>query len=160
MKSFLKGFINAFRGIIYCIKNERNMRIHTVAALYVLIFARFFAFTREDYALILLTIGGVMSAEAMNTAVESLADKVSAEKHPLIKAAKDTAAGAVLILAVISIGVALFLFGNSEGFEAMYNFYISHPLNLAGVIVLSVLSLLYIIGLPIKKHKKEVEDDD
>ena len=88
------------------------MRIHTVAALYVLIFARFFAFTREDYALILLTIGGVMSAEAMNTAIESLADKVSQEKHPLIKAAKDTAAGAVLILAVISIGVALFLFGN------------------------------------------------
>ena len=86
MKSFLKGFAYAFQGIIYCIKNERNMRIHTVAELYVLIFARFFAFTREEYALLLLTIGGVMSAEAMNTAVENLADKVSSEKNPLIKA--------------------------------------------------------------------------
>lgn len=153
MKSFLKGFAYAFQGIIYCIKNERNMRIHTVAALYVLIFARFFAFTREEYALLLLTIGGVMSAEAMNTAVENLADKVSSEKNPLIKAAKDTAAGAVLILAVISIGVALFLFGKYEGFENMYNFYSTHILNFIGIIVLSVLSLLYIIGLPIKKHK-------
>ena len=155
MKSFLKGFLNAFRGIIYCIKNERNMRIHTVAALYVLIFARFFAFTREEYALLLLTIGGVMSAEAMNTALENLADRVSTEKHPLIKNAKDTAAGAVLILAVISVGVALFLFGNSEGFKAMYNFYITHPLNLAGIIILSILSVLYIVGLPIKSNKND-----
>ena len=129
------------------------MRIHTVAALYVLIFARFFAFTREDYVLLLLTIGGVMSAEAVNTAVESLADKVSGKQDPLIKAAKDAAAGAVLILAVFSVGIALFLFGRAEGFAAMYEFYSTHPLHLAGMVLLSVLSLIYIIGLPIKKHK-------
>ena len=154
MKAFLKGFAYAFQGIIYCIKNERNMRIHTVAALYVLIFARFFAFSREDYALILLTIGGVMSAEAMNTAVENLADKVSKGPHPLIKAAKDVAAGAVLIMAVISVGVALFLFGQKEGFEALFEFYVTHPVNFAGLVVLSILSLAYIMGLPIKKMRK------
>lgn len=154
MKAFLKGFVYAFQGIIYCIKNERNMRIHTVAALYVLIFARFFAFSGEDYALILLTIGGVMSAEAMNTAVENLADKVCKGPHPLIKAAKDVAAGAVLIMAVISVGIALFLFGKGEGFAAMYEFYTTHPINFAGLIVLSILSLAYIMGLPIKRLKK------
>lgn len=153
MKAFLKGFMYAFQGIIYCIKNERNMRIHTVAALYVLIFARFFAFTREDYALLLLTIGGVMSAEAMNTAIESLADRVCKGKSPLIKAAKDAAAGAVLILAVIAIGVALFLFGRADGFIEMYFFYLSHPVNFAGIIILTILSIVYIIGLPIKIHK-------
>ena len=151
MKAFLKGFAYAFQGIIYCIKNERNMRIHTVAALYVLIFARFFAFTREDYAILLLTIGMVMSAEAMNTAVEKLADRVSGEKHPLIKAAKDAAAGAVLILAVISVGVALFLFGNYEGFANMYDFYSGHLLNFAALVLLSAVSLVFVVWMPKRK---------
>ena len=54
--NFLKGFKYAFFGFIYCIKNERNMRIHTVAAMYVLVFARFFTFSRSEYAVLLLTI--------------------------------------------------------------------------------------------------------
>ena len=160
MRSFLKGFGYAFSGIIHCIKNERNMRIHTVAALYVLIFARFFAFSRTEYAVLLLTIGGVLAAEAINTAVENLADRLTKQNDPLIKAAKDAAAGAVLILAVFSVGIAVFLFGNIEGIMTMYNFYISHPLNLSGIILLAVLSVLFIVKGPagiIEKNKKTEE---
>lgn len=133
------------------------MRIHTVAALYVLIFARFFAFSRTEYAVLLLTIGGVLAAEAINTAVENLADRLTKQNDPLIKAAKDAAAGAVLILAVFSVGIAVFLFGNIEGIMTMYNFYISHPLNLSGIILLAVLSVLFIVKGPagiIEKNKK------
>ena len=72
--TFLKGFKYAFCGIIHCIKNERNMRVHTVAALYVLVFARFFDFSLRDYVLLLLTIGGVIAAEAINTSIEALCD--------------------------------------------------------------------------------------
>ena len=85
-------FLHALCGIIHCIKNERNMRFHTVAALYVLVFARFFAFSREDFGLLMLTIGGVMAAEAVNTAIEELCDKISPEYDPLIKHAKDAGA--------------------------------------------------------------------
>ena len=103
MKSLLKSFGYAFSGIRYCIENERNMRIHTVITLYVLLFARFFDFTREDYALLMLTIGGVIALEAVNTAVEVLCEKVSSKEDSYIKHAKDIAAGAVLIAAVVSV---------------------------------------------------------
>ena len=157
--SFFKSFKYAFEGIRYCIKNERNMRIHTVAALYVLIFARFFAFTKAEYAVLLLTIGGVTAAEATNTAIEKLADKVTQKYDPLIKIAKDAAAGAVLIRAIFSIGIGLFLFGNIEKLSAMYNFYMSHPINLAGIISLTVISIIFIINPLSKKGTKATEEE-
>ncbi len=144
--SFLRGFRYAFRGIIHCIKNERNMRFHTVAALYVLVFARFFDFTKEDYILLLLTIGSVLAAETFNTAIEELCDRVSTDYHPLIQFAKDCAAGAVLILAVFAVIVGVILFGNLDGFLAMYHFYLSHPVNLIVLAFSAVLSLIYIKG--------------
>ncbi len=134
------------------------MRIHTVMALYVLMFARFFTFTRAEYAILLLTIGGVISAEAVNTAVENLADKISEKHDGLIKTAKDAAAGAVLILAVFSVLIALFLFGNIEGFVSMYNFYVSHPLNFAGLILITVISVIFIVTAPKKRDKFKSKD--
>ena len=157
MRSFLKGFKYAFSGIIHCIKNERNMRIHIVAALYVLMLARFFAFTRTEYTILLLTIGGVISAEAVNTAVENLADRISEKRDPHIKIAKDAAAGAVLILAVFSVLIALFLFGNIEGFISMYNFYGSHPLNLVGLVLITIIAIIFIVTAP-RKDKTENRD--
>ena len=144
--SFLRGFKYAFCGILHCIKNERNMRFHTVAALYVLIFARFFDFSREDYILLFLTIGGVISAELFNTALENLCDKVSQEYHPLIKSSKDCAAGAVLVLAIFAAVTGIILFGNINSILSMYNFYITHPLNLLLLALSAVLSILFIIG--------------
>lgn len=144
--SFLRGFKYAFCGIIHCIKNERNMRFHTVAALYVLVFARFFDFSREDYILLLLTIGGVISAEMFNTAIEELCDKVSPEYHPLIKFSKDCAAGAVLVLAIFAAVTGFVLFGNINGLLSMYNFYITHPINLSLLIISAILSLFFIVG--------------
>lgn len=168
--SFFRGFKYAFCGIIHCIKNERNMRIHTVVATYVLIFARFFALTREDYILLLLTIGGVIAAEMVNTAIEDLCDKVSPNYHTLIKHAKDAAAGAVLILAVFAVIIGIILFWNFDKLCALYNFYVTHPLNLGAIIALTVFSLIYIIfeptkikkfflGIFSKKHTEENSDD-
>ena len=156
--SLFKSFKYAFEGILYCIKNERNMRIHTVVTLYVLIFARFFAFTKAEYAVLLLTIGGVTAAEATNTAIEKLADRITQKHDPLIKIAKDAAAGAVLIRAIFSVGIGLFLFGNIEKLSAMYNFYISHPINLAGIIALTVISIIFIINPFRKKGTKATEE--
>lgn len=125
------------------------MRIHTVFTLYVLVFARFFSFSREDYVLLFLTIGGVISAEMVNTAIEELCDKVSKEYHPLIKTCKDAAAGAVLILAIFSVIIGIILFGNFTGLCTMYNFYVTHPINLCGIIFSAVISLIYIFLGPV-----------
>ncbi len=124
------------------------MRFHTAAALYVLVFARFFDFSREDYILLFLTIGGVISAEMVNTAIEELCDKVSREYNPLIKAAKDAAAGAVLVLAIFAVITGIILFWNFDGLCTMYNFYITHPLNLCGIILSIILSVIYIFVGP------------
>ena len=143
--SFFKGFLYAFSGIIHCIKNERNMRFHTVAALYVLIFARFFHFSRGEYILLLLTISSVMVLEAVNTAIEELCDKVSPERDEHIRHAKDAAAGAVLIAACFAAVIGVVLFWNGEGWLAALHFYESHPWHTAALMILSVLSVLYIV---------------
>lgn len=125
------------------------MRIHTVVATYVLIFARFFNLTRENYILLLLTIGGVISAEMVNTSIEELCDKVSPEYNSLIKHAKDAAAGAVLILAVFAVVIGIILFWNFNALYSMYNFYVTHPFNLCAVIALTILSVIYIVVGPV-----------
>ncbi len=61
--NFLRGFQAAFRGIIRCINHERNMRIHTVAALYVFVFSFFFEFSTTGYAVLFTVFGLIMALE-------------------------------------------------------------------------------------------------
>ena len=102
---FFRGFKFAFRGVIHCINNERNMRFHTAVMLYVLAFSPFFTLTKTQYAVLILTISSVISAEMLNTAAEELADLSAADYNPLARAAKDIAAGAVLVCAFFSVVV-------------------------------------------------------
>lgn len=156
MKKFLRGFKFAFKGILYCIKNERNMRIHTVVAVYVLIFARFFEFTGTEYAILIITIAMVLAAEAFNTSLERIANKFGMEYSRLIEAAKDTAAGAVLILAIGAVGVAIALFSDLKGYISIYNYFMGNPIMLAILIFSIIIALIYIIFLPLlcKQRKR------
>ncbi len=147
--SFFKGFGYAFLGILHCIKNERNMRFHTVAALYVLVFARFFDFSCSEWLVLFLTIGAVIAAEMINTAIEELCDKVTQETDPHIKHSKDAAAGAVLVLAIFAAVIGVFLFWNAEGWIRLYTFYMTHPWNLTAVVLLAVCSVFYIVWGPV-----------
>jgi len=75
------------------------MRSHFIAALAVLLAALFLRVSPIEFALLALSILFVLFAELINTAVEAVVDLVSPGFHPMAKAAKDTAAGAVLIAA-------------------------------------------------------------
>ncbi len=146
---FFRSFVYAFRGIGYALATQRNMRFHLAAAFYVLLLSRFFSLSAGEYALLMVTIGGVMAAEAVNTAIEALCDAVCPEQNALIGHAKDAAAGAVLVMALFSVGVAIFLFGNIQGFREMYYFYSSHPLHLAALAVSAAVAAVYVFkGLP------------
>lgn len=149
MRKFLKGFKFAFKGILYCIRNERNMRIHTVAAVYILVFARFFELSKTDYTILIITIAMVIAAEAFNTSIERVANRFGMEYNRLIEAAKDTAAGAVLILALGAIGVALCLFTDPNGYISIYNYLISNLWALAILIISFIIALIYIIIGPV-----------
>ncbi len=116
----LKGFGYAFRGLWRCAREEWHFRFHVVIACYVLAFTPYFSLSRAEGALLVLTIGGVLMAELINSAVERAMDRISTERHPLAGAAKDMAAGAVLITAVVSVVVAVLLFWKPDVWLAIF----------------------------------------
>ncbi|WHX47713.1 diacylglycerol kinase family protein [Paenibacillus woosongensis] len=103
-------FRYAAEGIVTALKSERNMKIHLLAAVAVLLAAAYFRLPGRDVALLLIVIGLVIAAELVNTALEAVVDLVSPDWHPLAKTAKDTAAGAVLVAAIIAVCVGCLLF--------------------------------------------------
>lgn len=119
MKAFLKGFVYAGRGIWFCIRHERNFRIHLVVSVYVLGFAPAFSLTRGEWAALFLTLGMVLCAEALNTAVEHSMDLVSPGPNRLAGVAKDVAAGGVLAAALAAAGVGFALFGDAAKLAAL-----------------------------------------
>jgi diacylglycerol kinase (ATP) len=110
-EKLLRSFVTGFIGLAHVIRSEMNMRIHCVAAAAAVIAGFAFGLVAWEWVAVLFCVGLVLSAECMNTALERLADRVSLERHPLIKHAKDGASGAVLVLAMTSaiVGSIVFL---------------------------------------------------
>ncbi len=102
LSKLAKSFQSAFFGIVYTLQTQRNMKIHFLCALSVLIFAMLVPFDFITRIALLFCIAQVFSAEILNTAIEAMIDLFIKEIHPLAKIAKDAAAGAVLICAITS----------------------------------------------------------
>ena len=96
-----ESFGYAFEGIWTGIRNERNMKIHCLAIIFVTLAGTLFQISAVEWCICLLLFGLVAALELVNTAVEAVVDLVTEEKKPLAKIAKDTAAGAVLFAAII-----------------------------------------------------------
>lgn len=111
----LRGRIHSFKyaihGVILMLKSQHNAWLHAVASILVLFVGCFFGLTAAEWCWLVLAIMAVWTAEALNTALEFLADVASPEFHPLVEKAKDVAAGAVLISAVGSATIALLVLG-------------------------------------------------
>ena len=110
LKKKIKSFKYAFTGIAELWKHESNTRIHMFFTIVVLIISVLLKVSRTEICILVLIIGAVWSAEAMNSAIERVVDLVTAEKNPIAKAAKDLAAGSVLILAISSVLIGLVIF--------------------------------------------------
>ena len=110
MKKRLKSFRYAFRGIRVVFGTEANMQIHIVITILVIVCGIVFSISLTEWMFCLLCIGLVVSAEMINTALENVVDLASPEQHPLAGKAKDIAAGAVLICAIISVLIGLLIF--------------------------------------------------
>ena len=100
-----KSFGYAFQGIFTCIRKERNMKIHCMVAALVVIAGLILGISVTEWCICLGLFGMVMALELVNTAVEAVVDLVTEEKI-----AKDTAAGAVLIAAIMAAIVGLIIF--------------------------------------------------
>ncbi len=108
---FLASFGYAFQGLWYALRTQRNARVHALVAAFATILGIVLRISAIEFAIIFLAIAGVFIAEMFNTVFELCVDLASPEYHPLAKIAKDVAAGAVLLSAILSIIIGLFIFG-------------------------------------------------
>jgi diacylglycerol kinase (ATP) len=100
VRSRLKSFRYALRGLWVLVHDEHNARIHAVATAAVLCLGAWVHLPPLEWAVIGLAVAGVWTTEALNAAIERLADATSSEPDPLLGAAKDLAAAGVLASAV------------------------------------------------------------
>lgn len=110
IKKFTESFNHAIEGIIYTVRTQRNMKIHLVVAIIVLLFSLFFNLSKTEMVILLLTITLVIVLELINTAIEATIDVLANYYHPLAKIAKNVSAGAVLVAASNAIVVGYLLF--------------------------------------------------
>jgi undecaprenol kinase len=105
-----KSFYFALSGIQTALWTERNMRIHFLASIIVIGCSVFFSISKWEWLFVIVAIGGIFSLELMNSAIERVVDLITVEYHPLAKQAKDLAAGAVFIYAIIAVVIGIFIF--------------------------------------------------
>jgi diacylglycerol kinase (ATP) len=105
------SFVYAFRGVAALLWREHNAWIHVVAAILACAAGWILAISRLEWCLIVFAIGGVLAAEAFNTAIEALADAVAPRRDPLVGRAKDIAAAGVLIMSAGAAIIGLLVFG-------------------------------------------------
>lgn len=111
LKKRILSFRYAFNGLRILFRDEHNARIHLIVLAFVVVAGFCFNISHAEWISIAIVSGFVLSMEAMNTAIETLANYVMPEQHRLIKASKDLSAAAVLIAAIAAatVGVIIFL---------------------------------------------------
>lgn len=106
----MSAFCYAFQGVYFMFRHEAHAQIHLCAAIGVIVAGVLFKISLVEWCVISLCIGGVFMAEAFNTSIEKLADRVTLEKDPAIKIVKDVAAAGVLLMAISTVVVACLIF--------------------------------------------------
>jgi diacylglycerol kinase (ATP) len=110
IRKVVRSFRYAGRGLVELFLYENNAKVHVLAAVAVVGLGLWVRLSRLEWAVLMMQIGLVFAAEGFNTAIEKLADRVTTEPDPLIRAAKDLAAGAVLAVAIMAVVVAGLIF--------------------------------------------------
>ena len=154
---FGRGFVYAWNGIRAAVKEERNFRFHICAAFYAYAAAWLAGCTAVELALLSLCVFAVMAMELMNSAVERAVDKPDTTHWWSAGAAKDMAAGAVMVTALGTICVAVCLFGNPAALTAIWCGVTASPLTVG----LWALSLVAAYGFTFRfGNRKEKEEND
>lgn len=110
-KRLIHSFKYAGTGIITSLKKEKNMKIHFIAMLLVIILGVILKISVLEWIACLILFAGVIGSEMFNTAIETVVDMITLNKDAKAKVAKDVAAGGVLVWAIVSaiIGVIIFI---------------------------------------------------
>ncbi|MBC3889819.1 diacylglycerol kinase [Acetobacterium paludosum] len=109
-RKLTKSFSYAIDGIKYTIKSQPNMRIHLGVGTIAIAAGIAFRIASYEWLALVIVIFFVFILEILNTAIETLVDLYTEDYHHLAKVAKDTAAGAVMVAAIMSVCVGLIIF--------------------------------------------------
>jgi diacylglycerol kinase (ATP) len=110
MRSLIASFSYAFAGLGHMLHTQRNAQIHVLVGACAVALGLTLGLERWEWLSLVLIIALVLAAEGMNTAIEAAVDLATSAHHPLAKAAKDVAAGTVLICAVAAVIVGCIVF--------------------------------------------------
>lgn len=111
-RNLRQSFLCACRGISFAVRSQRNLRILLGMAVAVLASAVALKLTRPEMILLVLTVCLVIVMELLNTSIEFVLNLLEARSHPVVRAAKDIAAGGVLVTVIGSVMVGILLFGH------------------------------------------------
>lgn len=104
------SFKNAGAGLWWAVRTQPNFRVHLVLSALAVFAGVYVGITRTEWAIIIFTIVLGLSAELINTAIESMTDLITKEWRAEAKVAKDVSAGMMLVVALGAVVVALFIF--------------------------------------------------
>ena len=111
IRSRIAAFGHAFGGWWHVLQTQQNAWIHSVVASLIIVMGLWLGLPPRDWAVIVLTIAMVFTAEFINTAIEAVVDLASPVHHPLAKIGKDIGAGAVLVAALAAALVGFLILG-------------------------------------------------
>lgn len=116
-QNIIQSFNCAIEGFIYVVKTQRNMRIHFLIAVFILLLGIYVNFNGIELLILCGVITLVLLTEMLNTAMELIVDLVKERYHPLARIAKDISAGAVLIASINAITAGYLLFSSHLTFS-------------------------------------------
>ncbi len=113
--TFVRSFRYAIEGMLEAVGGERNIKVQLVVGAVAIVVGALVGLDALSWALIALCIGMVLTAELINTSIESIVDLATSELHPLAKRAKDIAAASVLVLSVTAAIVGVIVYAHALG---------------------------------------------
>ncbi len=111
LTSRIRSFQYALSGWWHVIRTQRNAWLHAVASITVVLLAAWLQLEARDWAMLILTIGMVWTAEFINTALEAVVDLSTPGHHPLARVGKDVGAAAVLVAACVAVVIGFLIMG-------------------------------------------------
>ena len=144
-KNHLDSFRYAVEGIVHAFRTQKNMRFHFFTVVLVLSIGLLLRLGRVEMAILFIVVSGVLVAEMMNTAIESVVDMITQAYHPLAKLAKDIAAGAVLIASITAAVVGGILFFGSNRLATLHLRVEHDPQPMTVILTVCVLILIVVM---------------
>ena len=145
IKKLKDSFRYAFNGLCFIIHNERNFRIHIIITCYIIYFSKYYMFSKQEYATLILTICVVLFTEIINTAIEHIVNFLSPSYSMFAKITKDIAACGVLISAIAATTIGIIYFFDMNIISLIVDDFISHWIKLLLFLISIILSLMIIL---------------